>query len=230
MFKTAKFFTTVGFLVILALVGGLYISGKKAANQEPITIFKIVTPTKTTKVSKIAPTKTNPSFHVSPPSKHIHEHAPHEHIYDSTEDFSVNLPKRGLLLSEGIEKTTDFKGTEELNHEDSVDEDFDPFQQAHEQIERLASQIQAEYPELLELQNMTLEEMDALSEAEKERISELSLRFQAEYLGEIQTLLSRFPSAHLEGILSALQETYDQQWGTEFADQLVSEMRTYLQQ
>ena len=225
MFKSAKFFTAVGVFLVIALVGGLYLTSKKAVNQEPIIVFKTVMPkkakaTSTATISDSSGGERDSSFSLEAPSEHVHEHPPQEHKSHWSDETFTDESENNVSLSEEIEK---------LTNNEHTDESLELSKRVHDQMERLASQIETEYSELLELQNITLEEMDALSEAEKERISELSLQFQAEYLGEIQTLLSQFPPAHLEGILSALQETYDQQWGTEFADQLVSEMRTYLQ-
>lgn len=229
MFKSAKSFTVVGILIIVALVVGLYISSKNAANQEPITIYQTATPIKSTKVSKNIATVTKTSSEVSTLREQFHEHAMHVHISDGTGDFSVNELEREAPLSEETEAPKISGWAEESDPNDFVDEDFDAFQQVHEQIERLASQIQAEYPELLELQNMTIEEMESLSTEEKRKISELSQQFQAEYMPEIHSLFSQFPPEHLENILFSYQEKYKQQWGSELTDQILAETQNLLE-
>ena len=225
MFKSAKSFTVVGIFMVVALVVGLYISSKNAANQEPITIYNTVTPTKTTKVSKNIATETKTSSEVSTPREHLQEHALPEHISDLTDKFTVNELEREARLSDGTEAPKASGEAEESEPNDFVDEDFDAYQRFHEQMEHLASQIQAEYPELLELQNMTIEEIESLSTEEKSKISKLSQQFQAEYMHEIRSLFSQFPPEHLENIMSSHQERYKKQWGTELTDQILAETR-----
>ena len=228
MLKSARFFTAAGILVIVALVGGLYHTSKSAVNQEPIKIYRTVTPIKSTQVSKNSATENNASTDVSPLSDHIHEHAPQYHIPDGTDDFSVNEAEREDQRSKVAKAPMASEVTEEANHNDSVDEDFDSVQQFHEQMERLVSQIQSDYPELLALQNMTLEEMEALSPKEKQRISELSQQFLNE-IGEIRNIVSQLPPGHVENILSVLQETYKEQWGSEITDRSFAEVRARLE-
>ena len=233
MFKSAKFFTVVGFLLIIALVGGLYLSSKNAANQEPIKIYK-ATPTTRTQDSKVTAPKTSPSERearpstiVSTPREHVHEHAPHEHSSYGGDDFShLNESEIEVPLSERIPLS---ERSEEPTSKEPIDEVFDSSEWLHEQMETLAALIQVKYPELLELQHMTLEEMDALSNEEKTRINQLSHQFQSEYMGEIRDLFSQLPPAHLESVLTTLRETYAKQWGAAFADRIVEEMRAHLE-
>ena len=66
MLKSPKFFTVLGVLIVVALIGVLYLSSKNAINQDPIKIYK-TSPLKTTiRVSKVNTTETKNTDAFSP--------------------------------------------------------------------------------------------------------------------------------------------------------------------
>lgn len=218
MLKSTKFFMTVVFLVILVLVGGLYITSKNAINQEPIKIYKTVTPIKQTEVSIVAPTlpdaseeETGITFSLDTSSEHVHEYAPQEQKSHWIDDTFADEPE-----------------SETLTHNEHIDENFHLSKRIHDQIEIFAARIQHEYPELLEIQNMTLEEIAALSAEKRKRISVLSQQFLTEF-DEIRNLYSQLPDGHLEDIISSLQRKYKEQWGSEITEQVLADIRSHLE-
>ena len=222
MSKKAKVLTSLGLLFVVVLIGFLYFSSRNAANQKLITIYKSTTPhiekkavSSETSVHTHSPnviTDSNPK--ASSPKNDFHEHAtytPHQNNDVSIDEMEIGTPF--------------FREIEIPPDKTVVDEDLDSLAQLHEKIETLSSQIQTEYPELLKLQEMTLEEMEALSDEEKMKIHELSLQFQTKFLAEIRNIFSQMPPDHLENNLSFMRETYNKQWGPEFTNKIMAEIR-----
>ncbi len=226
MFKSEKFFMGFGIFVALFLIGGIYITSRKAANQDPIRIYKAAQTGKLTPVLKVSSTGTNPSD-VLLEEFQIREPLPHEYIFDFSNESDESEPK--VPIFNKIEASTVSGKSGEPDHNVSIDQDSYSFQQVHQQIERLALRIQTEYPELLELQYMTLEEMEDLSDRKKKIIFEQAQRFRYEYIEEIRKIFSKLPREHLEKVLSTFRQSLRQQWGEKITDRILAETRSHFE-
>ncbi|MYK23745.1 hypothetical protein F4054_15995 [Candidatus Poribacteria bacterium] len=99
-----------------------------------------------------------------------------------------------------------------------------------ETLEDLDRRFAEKYPELLEISTMTKEDFfEAYPTAESQQaLLERVQRAQPEMFAEINAVFSLIPREIVEDILSEAKAYFIQQWGSETANQVMSQLRREL--
>lgn len=233
MFKSAKILTLLGLLLVIALVGGLYLTSKNAADLDPIVVYKATPlPQKKTAASEfsghssLSEEPIDTSSTIPTPSKDVHEHATHEqesHWDDGTS------PDESELAASVFEKM-DFEEIKGSVNNDLSDEGATLREQIVQQLEDLTIKLEKKYPEVAKLGTMTLEELNALypTSEDKKAIGNLAQQAHAEFIEDFRVVFSKLPSDEIEEGFAIVQEIIIAQWGTEVADQVMTKLRTDL--
>lgn len=231
MFKRAKVFILVGFLLVAMLGVGIFV--KRPMEREFIKIYK-ATPfsqqnTRGTKAS--ATSSLAESIEDKPPVL-----SPRE-----DDDNSLMSSHTSDLMSE--EKVTeeseiDFSLFEEMEEpvgndspgEDLAAESVNIETWLAEQIEPLTRQLSEKYPELAELGHMTLAEIHERYPTPEDisALAELSLQAQSEFMEDFRILFSEVPSDVVEESLAIVQEMFTESWGDDTANKVIAELRVHL--
>ncbi len=219
-----KIVTALGILVILTFVGHFFIT-QKVVKPEVLTIYK-VTPIELRGESHGVDPRSKPPLEkqvphfpsVSSDPFHIHKTQSSKNILHDEFEITSHFEQRQAFP----------KDTESAADTVLADEDVNSSEHIHRNIEMLSAQIEDEFSDLISFSQMTRAEITALPYEERERIRELSNQFMEKYMKEIRESFLLLPPDHLEGILSVLQEAYREQWGNEYADKVIAELRNQL--
>lgn len=224
MFGTVKG-RIVMFCVFLILSVGVafYVHKQNKPPSEPIKIYKVTTPypkrvppAKSGSV-KVVPTEVPPvenphAAHNHPPHDHNHDEAalPNETPAVDTTDTDVPMPKESQSLSDA-----------------EIDEWVTSIMETLEALDRKFAE---KYPELLEISTMTKEDFfEAYPTHESQQaLLERVQRAQPEMFAEISAVFSQIPREIVEDILSEAKAYFIQQWGTETAEQVMSQLHREL--
>ena len=214
----------VTFCVFLILSVGVtfYIHEKNKSAPEPIKIYKTTTPypnrataAKSQSVKagpiEVPPVEDPHAGHNHPPQDQSHdaETLPTETPVVDTANNTPPTPEDSSLSDEEIEEwvTT-----------------------VMETLEDLDRRFAEKYPELLEISTMTKEDFfEAYPTAESQQaLLERVQRAQPEMFAEISAVFSQIPREIVEDILSEAKAYFIQQWGSETANQVMSQLRREL--
>ncbi|RKU12610.1 hypothetical protein C6503_16935 [Candidatus Poribacteria bacterium] len=224
MFRTIKGrIVTFCIFLILSIGVAFYIQEKNKPAPEPIKIYKVTTPyPKRVPPAKSGSVKAVPTKAPPVENPHAgHNHPPSNHNHDAetlpTETFAVDT------IDTDVPTLTESQSLSDAEIDEWVTSIM-------ETLEALDRKFAEKYPELLEISTMTKEDFfEAYPTHESQQaLLERVQRAQPEMFAEISAVFSQIPREIVEDILSEAKAYFIQQWGTETAEQVMSQLHREL--
>ena len=230
--RDQKLFLWSGIVVtfLLLTTGTLFLRHHNRSPLEPIMIYKAVpigevNANRSTSERAKADTQSLSNEGKRPSNAHTHDghtHAGHTHDEVATSELQETTTLGALISPNHTYPETEVLTPEEL--------DALAHQSWHEKWEKemvaLTAELNAKYPDLVELSSIPLEEWQARYPT-KEAFDALGERIdamQSEFKARFRTLVAEMPFDHQIEYITLLGDVAAQKWGDEVANQIVGDL------
>ena len=219
MSKRTKVSSLIGLLCALLLAGAIYFYYQNAA--EPVHIRIYMVPERSEKKAEPPPTSFQQVM-VRPTTQIPTSEVSHYEQVEDTHDYD---------LVYGHTDDSDFFLADDSEPEETTNSNFSArLVDLAAQIEAVTTRFSKKYPDLIDLANLSLDEIHELYPTPEAlaALAKQSEKARAEFMTDFSSLFSELPTEIREECLSFARETLVASWGTETADAVMTELRAHL--